>query len=319
MLLMNRTALLGVTLLSALGIGFVMQFMASPKTAEAPPPPLEVTDITLTASLSVPKDAPVPQPAVIPVQATSVEAPEPKAPAPVLVAAETDVQACPITLDASPRPAAMVELSLSAECLPSELVTFHHNGMMFSETTDAGGSLNLTVPALAPKAVFIASFQSGEGAVAQIDVNSLKAYDRIVVQWQGRDTGLGLHALEYDAAYWSDGHVWADTPGSTRDTAAGTSGLLTRLGTPTIDEPLMAEVYTFPSQMAQTPGSVRLSVEAEVTARNCGRQVDAQTLEYRTVNPLRVQDLTLFMPECDTVGDFLVLNNLVEDLTIAAK
>ncbi|KNG93439.1 hypothetical protein ATO11_12900 [Pseudaestuariivita atlantica] len=316
-MLLNRNALLGLTLIAALGIGFVMQYVVQPRTASAPPEPLEVTDITLTASMAAPRDMAVPR---LPDTPVRVAADTTTLPAPALPEESAAPQpACPITLEAAPRPAAMVALKLKADCLAGQRVTIHHNGMMFADRTDADGALSITVPALAPKAVFIASFPSGDGAVAQIDVASLKAYDRIVVQWKGRDTGIGLHALEYDAAYWAEGHVWADAPGTTRATAEGKSGLMTRLGVADDDEALLAEVYTFPSRMADIPGAVNLSVEAEVTQANCGRQVDAQTLEYRQAGALRVQDLTLFMPDCDTVGDFLVLKNLIEDLTIAAK
>lgn len=323
MLLMNRTALLGLTMIAALGIGFMMQYVIAPRTADGPPPPLEVTDIKLTAAPVAPDDGPVVEPKpVAPILASAgtlgslVREPEP---APAEAApAEAATPECAIGMTADPGPAAMVALSLRAACLPATRVTFHHNGMMFSEMTDGAGRVDLTVPAMSSKAVFIASFPSGDGAVATLDVASLGAYDRIVVQWQG-DTGLGIHAREFDAAYWSEGHIRADAPGSARDAAAGASGLLTLLGRSDLPEPLLAEVYTFPTRMTERSGAVRLSVEAEVTGQNCGRQIDAQTIEYRRDAGLKVQDLTLFMPACETVGDFLVLKNLLEDLTIAAR
>ena len=38
-----------------------------------------------------------------------------------------------------------------------------------------------------------------------------------------------------------------------------------------------------------------------------------------TNSRLRTQDLTLAMPDCQATGDFLVLNNLLENLKIAAN
>lgn len=331
MLLLNRNMLLGLTLLIALGIGFVMQAASSEQRAKAAEAPLEVTEITMTAAPATPnlkvamtEEAPASPPALADATATP-------SPAPMPVAADTDAMPAPATLDAAdavlpcgidmtaqPGPAAMVALSLSATCLPDEKVTFHHNGMMFSELTSPEGTLDIVVPALSEKAVFIASFASGEGAVAQIDVASLKAYDRTVVQWKG-NAGLGLHAREFGAAYFEDGHIHADARGTATATASGQGGMLVPLGRADLDAPLLAQVYTFPSQMAKKPGAVSLSVEAEVTAANCGQQVDAQTLEVHQSTDIKVQDLTLFMPECTTIGDFLVLKNLVEDLTIAAN
>ncbi len=34
---------------------------------------------------------------------------------------------------------------------------------------------------------------------------------------------------------------------------------------------------------------------------------------------METRDLILSVPDCDAVGDFLVLNNLVDDLKIAGK
>lgn len=225
---------------------------------------------------------------------------------------------CDITLTADPAPAAMVDLIVEASCLPSEQLTLHHNGMMFHAMTDGSGRSNLRVPALAKKAVFIASFESGEGAVAQIDVPMIDFYDRVVVQWRG-DTGLGLHALEFDAAYFGAGHIHNGAPGDMGTAASGTSGFLTHLGEGTGPQVLNAEVYSFPTRTAQNAGRIGLSVEAEVTADNCGTEIEAQTLQLKPGTTLRSQDVTLYMPDCDASGDFLVLNNLFEDLKVAAN
>ncbi|MGY3438577.1 MULTISPECIES: translocase [unclassified Marinovum] len=225
---------------------------------------------------------------------------------------------CDITLTADPAPAAMVDLIVDASCLPSEQLTLHHNGMMFHAMTDDRGRANLRVPALAKKSVFIASFESGEGAVAQIDVPMIDFYDRVVVQWRG-DSGLGLHALEFDAAYFGAGHIHNGAPGDVGTAASGTSGFLTHLGEGTGPQVLNAEIYSFPTRTAQNAGRIGLSVEAEVTADNCGTEIEAQTLQLKPGTPLRTQDVTLYMPDCEASGDFLVLNNLLEDLKVAAN
>lgn len=81
----------------------------------------------------------------------------------------------------------------------------------------------------------------------------------------------------------------------------------------------MAEVYTFPTRMTDVAGTVALTVEAEILASNCDSSVEAQTLEIRNGGTLTSKELTIDVPGCDTVGDFLLLKNIVEDLTIAAK
>ena len=131
---------------------------------------------------------------------------------------------------------------------------------------------------------------------------------------------LGLHALEFGAGYRDEGHVWSERTGDVERAAQGDGGFLTRLGNSLVPGALVAEVYSFPTGGAKREGSVALSVEAEVTAGNCGTTVEAQMLDRRGSGRLGVNDLSLDMPACDSaVGDFLVLNNLVEDLKIAAR
>jgi hypothetical protein len=62
-----------------------------------------------------------------------------------------------------------------------------------------------------------------------------------------------------------------------------------------------------------------MSVEAEITATNCGLEIEAQSLELLGDESIKTQNLTLDVPECDAIGGFLVLNNLLADLKIAAK
>lgn len=225
---------------------------------------------------------------------------------------------CAISLDATPNAGALVALELSAPCHASERVTIHHHGLMFTEITGPDGSLRVTVPVLSEQALFIAAFDNGDGETASAEVSSLPFYDRVVLQWKG-ESGLQLHAREYDAPYFSEGHVWAASAGDMTRTAKGEGGFLIRLGNTDAVEPLMAEIYSFPAGTAHQSGNVAVSVEAEVTEANCGKQVEAQTLESNGDAGLRVRDLTLNIPACDGVGDFLVLKNLIRDLKIAGN
>ena len=52
---------------------------------------------------------------------------------------------------------------------------------------------------------------------------------------------------------------------------------------------------------------------------NCGLEIEAQALETKTEGGIKTKNLTLPVPDCDAVGSFLVLNNLLEDLKVAAK
>lgn len=332
----------GGTLICALGIGYFMQSgaqqpavstlrpavatagMMGGSTLKAPTvemeqpeaPAMELSQVTLVSAPPVRPQMPdlssLPTPPIVEVALEEqAEADRPQEQAQPQLA-------CEYEMTATPEAAAMVRLTLSAPCMPDERFTLHHNGMMLSEVTDAAGSRDFLVPALAETSVFIAAFANGEGAVATADVSAFALYDRAVVQWRGA-AGLQLHALEFGAEYDEDGHVWA---GAARDLDAASSGLggfVTLHGNGDLDDALVAEVYTFPTGAMEREGKVALSVEAAVTPLNCGRDVEAQSIQKTRQGSLKTHSLVLAMPECNAVGDFLVLKNLLNDLKVAAR
>lgn len=229
-----------------------------------------------------------------------------------------DAAQCVVTLAASAGPAAMVDLFLEAPCAPDLQATIHHQGMMFSILTDAAGQARVSVPALAEAAVFIADVAGGDGAVAVVNVPDLGLYDRAVLMWQGLD-GPEIHALEFGAGYGDGGHVWHDQPGHLDLVLGGEGGVLTRMGDAASPSQLMAEVYTYPSGTTARDGVVLFSVEAPVTPGNCGRTVQAQTIQVSPGIMPFSRDLELNMPECDSIGEYLALRHLLLDLTVAAK
>jgi len=225
---------------------------------------------------------------------------------------------CTPTLTAVEMKVAMVQLSLNAPCNQNEVLAIHHENMMFSAITDENGQLIVDVPALAEDAFFIAAFDGGLGAVAQTTVPEFSKFDRAVLLWQG-DMGVELHALELGASYGNFGHISADSKGNFSSAETGVGGLLVELGNDEAPLPMMAEVYTFPSGADSYDGVVALSVEALVTDMNCGQLVEAQTIQLRpAVEPL-VTSLSLTMPDCDAIGEYVLLNNVLEDLTLASK
>lgn len=323
------------TLVIAVGIGFVMQSTETaqqrygntvrPIPAGAPPAPdsvlnsavsadilMQVQEIELT-SASDGVAAPVPEQdaEVQRVSAPTKDLPANPDPLP-------NAENCAIDALATPVPGAMVTLSLMASCARNERLTVHHNGMMFTETTDASGALSITVPALTEQAVFIMAFSNGDGAVVQTAVDDIADYDRVVLQWRGV-SGFELHAREFGADYDDDGHIWSGAAQNAAGLVTGDNGYVMQLGDTLLPDPLVAEVYTFPSAMAKQPGIVDLSVETEVSANNCGREIEAQSLEMMSGGKMKTRNLTLSVPECDTIGSFLVLNNLVSDLKVAGN
>ncbi|MEM8576531.1 MAG: hypothetical protein AAGF60_01645 [Pseudomonadota bacterium] len=321
------------TLACAVGIGFIMQSSDTaqsryagaaavpapaptlPDPANADGPILDVGDLELTSASG---EAPAPEaeaeaaPEIIPAAAEPEAAPpkvDDRAPLP-----PAD---CAITMDAEALPNGYVQLSMEAPCHEAERFTLHHSGMMITQTTAGSGGWSARVPALSENAVFIAAFADGEGAVAQIAVPDLAGVDRIVLQWQGR-SGFELHAREFGADYGSDRHRFHGRRGTVAAFDAGSTGRMERFGSEGAQDARMADVYTFPRGGSAQAGTIDLSVEAEVTVYNCGLEIAAQSLELRD-GTIRTQDLTLAVSPCDTIGSFLVLNNLVQDLKVAAK
>lgn len=309
------------TVATALGIGAAMQYWPS----QYGPSGLSGTPVIVSDVLEVSSTPKAPLPVDVTMEArlpaarvsNPVDTPDP---AEIDLPDGPDISgfACEIDMTATPAAAAMLEVHLTAPCHGSERVTLHHNGLMITDLMQPDGTLNLQIPALAENALVIASFLDGAGAVAHANVTSVPFYDRIVLQWRG-DAGLQLHAREFDAEYFSDGHIWQGAKTEAARAAMGEGGFLTTLGQPDAPDALLAEVYTFPSGTTQISGTVTLTVETEIQTANCETVVEAQTLELRQGRDLRSRELTIDMPGCDTVGDFLLLKNIVEDLTIAAN
>lgn len=297
---------------------------------------LEIDSITLTSSTLPAQSAPtsaIIDPETNPVR-TLLEPSEPMAPVlaslsdqPLSAAPDTGslsepevatADDCLVDLTGESFAAALVTLQLSAPCHTMARVDFKHDGMSFSAMTDADGKIDILVPALSESAMFIAMMEDGNGAAVEMEIDTLAFYDRSVVQWTG-GPGVELHAFEYGAQWGDDGHVWAGAPREVVVAARGEGGFLTTLGDPAIPGGHMAEVYTFPTGTARVGGDVALSIEVEVTAGNCNRDLSARVIEVTDAQAGKPGELTLAMPGCDAVGDFIQLKNLVSDLKIAAR
>jgi len=339
----RKYAIAGSTFSIAMAIGFVMQngdalasrMIGEDELSQGPVPPMQFPQqasvaVTIPNVPQIAEDgAPV---ADVPLMATVPEPPEPTID---LAAADAAAQDADVMTDAMPETsrtgavcvpdlnaevleAAMVSLVLEAPCSINSVATVHHQGMIFSVMTDAAGTARIDVPALADNAVFIAELPGGSGAATIVAVPDLANYDRAVLQWQG-ETGLQIHALEFGADYEEEGHVWSASSRSPAAAVAGEGGFVVSLGAPGVDNAYFAEIYTFPSGMLAGAGQVDLSVEAEILATTCGREISAQTIQIAPGSDPYSLDLTMTLPGCETVGEFLVLKNMLESLTLASR
>ena len=227
---------------------------------------------------------------------------EQKATAPILA------EACPVDLALDALPAAMIGIVVMAPCHAQERVVLRHAGLAVTAKLGADGSLNSALPALMTTARVEILFADGHTADGSLDVAEAATLRRFGVQWQGAEAFV-VHGFENGADFGQPGHVSPVNLGSRG------GGSLTLLGDGTVKVPLLAQIYTFPAAPGQ---SAEVVIEAAVTEATCGYDLLAETIASNQ-DHVEITDLTLAMPDCSGVGDFLVLKNLASDMKIAAN
>ena len=323
---MKRKIALGVaTLAVALAAGQLVQSGKPGETttqaadkAEATP-----TGITPLAASAQPDDAAPPAPvaaAFIPLQtaapsaspvttppATVLASVTPEAPPAAIKPAPVQADACRATLDVVPAANGMLDLTLLSPCKPSTRVVLRHGGLAVAGRTSTGGALFTALPAMESSGAVSAMFPDGTIARGAAPVD-LSGVHRFAVQWMADDQ-FGLNAYQGGAAWGTPGHVHAGA----RGLPEAATGWLMPLGDASVDLPMLAQVYTWPAK----PADIAIDIEAPVTEATCDRELLGETLESQAGVVVR-SDITLAMPDCTAVGDFLVLNNLLAGMTTAA-
>ncbi|MGV6849135.1 MAG: hypothetical protein ACWA5A_12240 [Marinibacterium sp.] len=221
--------------------------------------------------------------------------------------------ACAMTATVRPAGRAMVAVSVDVPCQPDADLIVHHAGLSFTARTDASGHVDTTVPAMSDPAVILITAGDRTGASVRQPVPDLDDWHRVALQWTG-PAGFEIHAREYGADYDGSGHVWSGAPDNSSH-----GGFLVRLGQGSGRAARWLEVYSLPRGAGMDPGTVALSVETEVTMGNCGTEATAQIVERPAGQAAFSRDLVLQIPTCSAIGNYLVLNNLLDDLTIAAN
>lgn len=223
---------------------------------------------------------------------------------------------CDADLYVASTPAAMLAVRLDAPCHANERVVIRHEGLAITGRTNELGQLQIGIPALAAEATVTIAFADGATLSGEAVVPDLADFNRVGVQWQGKEA-FELHALEFGATETGRGHVSAVDPRNPSFAERGIGGFLSILGDAGVDNPLLAEVYSFPAAHVARLGTVQIYLEAEVTPDTCGRVILGETLDLRKGSRLRTMELSLPMPGCDALGQLLVLKNLLPDMKIA--
>ncbi|WP_146010361.1 hypothetical protein [Acidimangrovimonas sediminis] len=226
--------------------------------------------------------------------------------------------ACHDSADLSVGEGAMLNFHLDAPCHPSQRIVIRHAGLAFTEVTDAKGKLRVRLPAMQRDARVTAMFSGGARVSATTTVPELSIYDRVAVQWVGKDS-FELHALEFGATFGARGDVSAANPGAPAPQPPASGGFMTVLGNGDVTLPMKAQVYTYPTRLAARDGDVRLVIDAAVTPATCGREMLAETLRTRRDAAPRSTDLSVAMPDCDQSGGFVQLSGLLPEIKMAGN
>lgn len=211
-----------------------------------------------------------------------------------------------LALTAAPR--GMIALTLDAPCATGQRVVLRHAGLALAERLDASGRLALDLPALDAAGEVSVLFADASSAAAHATLPDTSLPRRFAVQWMAEDS-FQLRAVEGGQSYGDPANVSTEAPVSAH------GGYLVSLGDPTLDLPMLAQIYTWPADPALTADPV---IEAVVTPATCDRTLLGETIQSQD-GKATVTGLTLAMPGCDALGDILVLNNLAGNVTLAAQ
>ena len=219
---------------------------------------------------------------------------------------------CGTQFTASALPGALLRLDIASPCTPHLPVEIAHAGLAFRVSLGAAGVVSVDLPALSETAEVTVRIGPEDPVTKRLAVPDAARFKRVAVAWSGQ-TPVSIHALEFGATPGGQGHVSARHAGR-----EGASGTVRRLGDPDLADPMLAEIYSFPSWNAAQNGSVRISLAARVTEENCDQALDLSVIQSQgALDPDR-SEIGLMLPGCAAVGNILVLKNLVQDLKIAA-
>lgn len=275
--------LAGAVLGAALAIGQVMQTGAAESSVtmySTGAPPQETRPAPLRIAAATPIAGYAAASPVLPVRLEPAPKQPQADPAPPPAVAESDF--CAPMLDVFADDAANLSVTLTAPCQPNRTVVLQHGGLAVTFQTTATGALFVSLPGMDMKGDLSVRFPDGSQVSAQAPMPELANLHRVAVQWMAADR----FALR------------SDSPAVLIGTASGPL-------------PMQAEVVTLPDTAAPF-----LSIEAEVTAATCGRELLGEVLTSDGGVVTRA-DLSLAMPECDGKGGFVALNNPLVETKLA--
>ena len=331
---LRRVLMISATFLIAIGAGQFMQGAAGSATPKAEAAPMQAAALLATAIPNVqPAEAVRAGEAVaaLPIAPKPSNITEQKDHAAVLLPTEPMVAGIDVVsftpevgaptskprtascdapeLRLSEQPNGIIGVNVYAPCMTDTAIMIGQMAASFKVETDLDGHYVGAMPALTQTPVIEVTLPNGvmvsERIILATSINS----ERISVSWQGAPD-ITLNAFEYGAEFGGAGHVWDQAP---RQPGNALGGYMMRLGDATIPDPAMSEIYVAPSGMVD----VEFDIEAQVTEATCGRDLGASLLRVSGKEEAKVESLSIAMPDCDGVGDAIIMPLPDRDLTLA--
>ena len=224
------------------------------------------------------------------------------------------IEACDPRLFLTPAPAGTFTLAFRAPCDGGANITIRQGPLLAAQMLDDTGRLSLRMPALTEEVTIDVTL--GDTTLSsKLNVPDAADYQHVALIWDGPQM-LRLNAYEFGAAQNEIGHVWSGAPQTPIRASRGTGGFLTRL---THENGPSAEIYSLPSARAPVRGVVRLVVEAEVTQDTCGKIVRARAIQPTPFRRVSETDVEVALPDCDRIGETVLLQNLLRDMRLAGR
>ncbi|WP_376876185.1 hypothetical protein [Albirhodobacter sp. R86504] len=198
----------------------------------------------------------------------------------------------------------LVAIEFVAPCATDSVVSISQSDVTFKVKTDVDGRLRIEMPALASQPEITVDLPDGTRLTASLTLATPINGERVVLNWEGSQD-VALNAYENGAEFGGSGHVFAAAE-------RGEGGYVTRLGDADLLNPKLAEIYV----ARGTQRTVTFDFEVAVTDATCAQDLSITLVRYGKTARER-DTLTLAMPECDAIGDAVVMTLPQTDMTLA--
>lgn len=221
--------------------------------------------------------------------------------------------ACTVSVGAMALAAATIALDISSPCDAGARVDIIQDDLAVAVALSDTGTATVEMPALSGAPTVAVLVMDRDPVLIKTEAVDIDKYHRAVLYWQG-NAGLELHAFEGTSTYGTEGHVGLENPRTIAHALSGNGGYLTSIGDTDLAAGNVAVIYTVPADLP-----VELSIEVPVTAENCAAPVYGGIIQTGPGIAATAQDITLTMPACDAVGDYVMLGRLTQPVAVASN